>query len=240
MTASRARATCFLVILSMSVPAVTASDEVVPGLAVVTESNLRSLSLDGAEPFHRTPNEVVGERLIDVPGGPVRLALWSEVEPEGRVAEFYAISLDGNDMATVRQTSYVMELRHGRFDPAAGVPAVAAVLTANDDADLYIVQFVTQPLEEFRAAIAGLGGAVPRPPPWASPRLKTRRFRARRIRWRLAPASSSSRTPRSRNNDSSRALIEARSSVCMRVVPVLCPRQTHSNSLQPTQTKIAI
>ena len=40
------------------------------------------------------------------------------------------------------------------------IPPVAAGFEANDSANLYLVQFVTQPLEEYRAAIRDAGGVV--------------------------------------------------------------------------------
>ncbi|MDX1389111.1 MAG: peptidase S8, partial [Acidobacteriota bacterium] len=130
------------------------------GLVVWSDTAGYTLSLDGAEPFHRTSNEVVDDRLIDVAGSAARLALWSEVQPGGGTVPFYAISLDGSSVAAVRQTSYVVELRHGRFDPLTGVPPVDASLRAAEATDLYLVQFATQPLEEFRTTITELGGTV--------------------------------------------------------------------------------
>ena len=118
------------------------------------------LSLGDRVPFHRTANDVTNHRLIDVPGSPVRLALWMEVLPDKRTVPFYAVSLDGQSMATVRRTSYVLKVRHGDFDPGTRVPQVGALLAADESVRLYIVQFVTQPLEEFRRAIEDLGGEV--------------------------------------------------------------------------------
>jgi len=39
-------------------------------------------------------------------------------------------------------------------------PPVEALLAASETTNLYIVQFVTQPLEQFRTAIRNLGGTV--------------------------------------------------------------------------------
>ena len=41
----------------------------------------------------------------------MRVALWSEVQSDGREIPFYGISLDGVAMNTVRETSYVLKLR---------------------------------------------------------------------------------------------------------------------------------
>ncbi|UCC30407.1 MAG: S8 family serine peptidase [Phycisphaerales bacterium] len=129
-------------------------------LVVQVDGVNQTLTLEGGTPFHRTTNGVTSERLIDVPGSPIRLALWSEIDEDGQVVPFYAISQDGQSMATVRPTSYVLKLRHGDFDPGDVVPPVDASLAAEATTNLHIVQFVTQPLEEYRTAITDLGGTV--------------------------------------------------------------------------------
>ena len=130
------------------------------GLWLRAEGGGQTLSLAAdASPFHWTENEVIGPRLVEVPGSSVRLALWSEVGSDGATVPFYGISLDGRAMAAVRSTSYVLKLRRAQFDPAVRVP-VPASLAADDGTNLYVVQFVTQPLEEFRAGIEGLGATV--------------------------------------------------------------------------------
>jgi subtilisin-like proprotein convertase family protein len=130
------------------------------GLVLASRAGMTSLSLDGAEPFHRTADAVIGDRLIDVADSSVRIALWSQVGQDGAAEPHYAISIDGRSLATVRRTSYVMELRHGSFDPAVDVPTVEAALSAGAGGNLHLVQFVTQPLEEYRSAIRALGGTV--------------------------------------------------------------------------------
>jgi len=132
------------------------------GLIVQNDGADRALSLDGRVPFYRTTNDVIAPRLTEVPGSPIRLVLWEEILPNKAVVPFYAISLDGRTIATVRRTSYVLKLRYGDFDPGVGEPVVEARLAADASADLYIVQFVTQPLEEFRNIIEELGGKVHR------------------------------------------------------------------------------
>ena len=129
-------------------------------LTVQTVGSATRLSLDDGQAFHTTRRKVVDARLIDVPDSAVRLALWGEVAPDGRTVPHYAVSLDGATMSAAQPTSYVLKLRHGEFDPAVQAPAVRTSLAAGDGTGLYIVQFVTQPLEAYRAAIAALGGTV--------------------------------------------------------------------------------
>ncbi len=130
------------------------------GLAVRDSDGGFTLALAGQAPFHSTVNAVVGERLIDVPGSTTRLILWEETDVTGNTTPFYAISLDGKNIATLRSTSYVLKLRHGDHDPAVFVPSIDTSLAARDGTNLYFVQFVTQPLEEFRDTIEQLGGVV--------------------------------------------------------------------------------
>jgi len=169
MTANESRVgiVAFLLVLSLAIPAtgqesgLTQPESLPPsGLVVQTDGPDTTLSLGAGGPFHRTANEVTGQRLIEVADSSVRLVLWEEVLPDGRVAPFYAISLDGQTMATVRRTSYVLKVRHGDFDPDATVPPVAAPLAADATTNVYIVQCVSQPLTEFRTAIEDLGGTV--------------------------------------------------------------------------------
>ncbi|MCZ6698659.1 MAG: S8 family serine peptidase, partial [Planctomycetota bacterium] len=51
-------------------------------------------------------------------------------------------------------------MRHGDFDPAVAAPNVAAALSAEPASNLYIVQFVTQPLEAYRQALRDRGATV--------------------------------------------------------------------------------
>lgn len=129
-------------------------------LAVQASDAETILRLDSGEPFHRTVDAVTGARVIDVPNSTVKLVVWSEVAASGETTPFYAISLDGRSVVAVKPTSYFLKLRHGDFDPAVRVPPVETELAADETTRLFIVQFATQPLEEFRTAIEDLGGTV--------------------------------------------------------------------------------
>jgi len=99
-------------------------------------------------------------RLIDVPNSSVVLALWEETDASGASVPYYGISLDGRDFVRTTPTSYELGLRYARFDPLAGEPTVAAHLAADANVHLFIVQFVTQPLEVFVDAIESAGGTI--------------------------------------------------------------------------------
>jgi len=131
------------------------------GLAVTADGQAYNIGLSGAEPFYSTARKVSDERLIDVPGSPVLLALWRETSTSGDVVSHYAISLDGQKFSRARATSYILRLRYSNFDPLVTLPHIPDVLTADPATnEVYIVQFHTQPLQVFRERIETLGGTV--------------------------------------------------------------------------------
>jgi hypothetical protein len=101
------------------------------------------------------------ERSIMIPDSSVQIKLWEELRDIGEIVPYYSISLDGGKtIARTVQPTYELGLRYAMFDPLQGEPAIIPLLTANNDVHLYIVQFYTQPLEEFQQAITAQGGIV--------------------------------------------------------------------------------
>ena len=105
--------------------------------------------------------EILNERFISIPNSLILLRLWDERQQTGEILPFYSISVDGG-VSFVRtvQPSYELGLRYAHFDPLDGEPSIDPLLTANENTHLFIVQFVTQPLQEFRDAITAYGGVV--------------------------------------------------------------------------------
>ncbi len=136
-----------------------AAESLSPFLAHAHPDETR-LSIGGGAVFHATRNETCKLRSLQLAGSTARVLLWEEVLPNGDRVPYYAISLDGREVHAVRRASYEIKLRYSAFEPLAGVPVVPASATAGPDTSVYIVQFFTQPLVEYRAAIEVLGGAV--------------------------------------------------------------------------------
>ena len=131
------------------------------GLTVATgEDGITTLRVNGETPFHSTARTVASARLIELPGASTRVATWTETDAIGAMVPYYALGLDGAAVGEGRATSYVLELRHGRFDPIAQAPAIEDGLALGGDAELHIVQFVSQPLQAYRDVLEGLGGEV--------------------------------------------------------------------------------
>jgi len=105
--------------------------------------------------------EIINERQIVVPNSNIILRLWDEKTVNGNILPYYSISLDGgNTVVRTVQASYELGLRYKYFDPLLEKPFIESTLEAGEDTHLFIVQFVTQPLEEFHNAITSLGGIV--------------------------------------------------------------------------------
>ncbi|HVZ93515.1 MAG TPA: S8 family serine peptidase [Phycisphaerales bacterium] len=97
-------------------------------------------------------------RALALPNSAKTVVTWSE-----GATPWYAISLDGRTVAVATPTSYDIAAGSGAFDPLAPGRARAnppAQLAAAPDAQLMIVQFITQPLDEYRAAIENAGGRI--------------------------------------------------------------------------------
>ena len=130
---------------------------------VIRKNNLEySLSSQNLGTFHRSSQKIENARSIQLPNSRTELVLWEELQADGRTTSFYAISLDGQSVASVQETSYDILLRYAKFDPMRERPAVPENLKARaaGSDSVYIVQFVTQPLEEFTKAIEARGGRV--------------------------------------------------------------------------------
>jgi hypothetical protein len=113
-----------------------------------------SLRLTDRPAFHETRAQVRDLRTVNVPGSPSFVVLWSEGD-----THYYAISLDGRSVQAVRPARYELLLQRGAFDPLVN-PQGSTASALPPSQNLHIVQFVTQPLEAYRAAITALGGEV--------------------------------------------------------------------------------
>ena len=101
------------------------------GLTVTNIDGRQAIRVDGKTTLRTTSNAIRNQRIVDVSGSPVRLALWEEILSDGQVAPFYSVSLGGDVFSRARQTDYTIHLRYAGFDPLAeGEPMVDAVLTA--------------------------------------------------------------------------------------------------------------
>lgn len=151
-----------LLMLAFSLMPVTRAFTQSSGMVIRKNNQEYTLSSRDLGTFYHSSQKIQNARFIKLTNSSTELALWEEQQADGRTIPFYAISLDGRTVSTVQETSYDILLRYGKFDPAVQQPAIPEMLKASaPNADgVYIVQFVTQPLDEFRREIEARGGTI--------------------------------------------------------------------------------
>lgn len=121
---------------------------------------LVSASADGAQRVARqTLHPVADAAWRAIPGSNGFTLTWTELEPTGP-QPWFAVSLDGTRFDAVTPTRYELKLRYAVFDPLVDSPAVPAHLNANIGGNLWIVQYWTQGLEDYRAHLESQGAII--------------------------------------------------------------------------------
>ena len=139
-----------------------------------------SLSIPGQAAFHTASGAVVNTRVVQVPGTPTLLITWSERQAGRPAQPMYAISLDGRKVDTVQPASYVIDTQYAAFDPLVATPGVPDDMKAPAGNELYIVQYLTQPLPAMQEGVAAAGGSIQRYlPQWSQVVRMTPAARAR-------------------------------------------------------------
>ncbi|MFG0285974.1 MAG: S8 family serine peptidase [Phycisphaerales bacterium JB039] len=118
------------------------------------------LALAGAAPGAGPGVEIINRRITPVGEGLV--ITWEQRAPGGAAEAWFAISRDGARVDRIARTENLIRLRYASFDPLGFVPGVDERLKAPTGADVCIVQFVSQPLAQYRDDIRALGGSVER------------------------------------------------------------------------------
>ena len=152
------RALTLAVGLAVSVTGASA-DQTTPSLTTRRAGGQTSLVLNGAT-VHSTSAAVSGQRAVPFGNGSVAV-VWSEAAG-GKTTPMYAISLNGSSIDLVSEASYEIGLAYAPFDPLRGVPAVPGHLQAQPGNELYIVQYLTQPLPAMQEAVSATGAVIER------------------------------------------------------------------------------
>jgi hypothetical protein len=128
-------------------------------ILVVTSYSTVGTTFDDNLITPNSNNNIINERIISLPDTQIELHLWDEKHNDN-IIPYYGISIDGKNFVRVTEASYELGLRYAHFDPLNWLPPVDSGLAANSDTHLYIVQFFTQPIEEFKETIRNNGGEV--------------------------------------------------------------------------------
>jgi subtilisin family serine protease len=121
--------------------------------------DVAQVEFPGGTLVRATANAVSGLRALSIPGSEGVALSWSETDAQGAVTPWYALSLDGATVARTTTTDYVIAMERARFDPLAGLPDFARS-PVSWDGEVYLVQFHTQVLAEYRAALEAAGARV--------------------------------------------------------------------------------
>jgi hypothetical protein len=108
-----------------------------------------------ALPTWAVTNQRTEVRELRLSGKRSAARIWQE-----HGVHYYSLSLDGERFGAAVASDYALELRFARFDPALREPEVPAALRASPANRLFVVQYWTQALEDWRAAVRAAGGEI--------------------------------------------------------------------------------
>lgn len=104
------------------------------------------------------PEIRLNERVIAIPGTPVLVATWNEMVEDGPPTAYFSISRNGVGFGPSVQISNRIHLRFADFEPLQELPQPPVGLASENSLNrLFLVQFISQPLAEYRDQLATLG-----------------------------------------------------------------------------------
>ncbi len=129
---------------------------------IVIDEFSKSLGLRTVRDLRGRASSTDGVEEIGFPGSKTKAFVWTERLPNGSSLPFFAVSLDGENLAKVAAADNEIKLRYSTFDPLTGPPNVPDGFAAKNVAGrmAYIVQFKTQPLDEYREGLRVAGANV--------------------------------------------------------------------------------
>jgi Subtilase family len=130
-----------------------------PAVSVEREGRVTYIALASGAVLRRTDQDVQGARALRVPGSNALAVAWTEIDAHGGATSWYAISLDGQTLTRAQTTSYSIGLDQATFDPLVEQPTFPGSPRAWDG-EMFLVQFHTQVLAEYRAALEAAGARV--------------------------------------------------------------------------------
>lgn len=146
-----------LVVLATAVSNDNKVSAAAAGVHVSTDSGQFVLSADGLGEVTRSLENIGDARLMTFPDSPAKVVTWTAGDER-----HYALSLDGTTIGRSTTADYRIMLRYSEFDPLVSVPDVPYELSAHGAGGerTFIVQFVTQPIDEYARQIADAGGKL--------------------------------------------------------------------------------
>lgn len=109
------------------------------------------LKLDGGTAFRTASKPITSARTERLNDGTI-IGFYKEgTQPR------YVISQDGRTVLRDVDADYTLQLKVDSFDPLKRVPVSDLTVPSNPENDVYVIQFVTQPLDEYRTQLEAAG-----------------------------------------------------------------------------------
>lgn len=129
---------------------------------IVTDEYAASLGLSRVSELRGRASAIGEIEEIGFSGSKTKAFVWTEKLPNGASLPFFAISVDGENLAKVASADNKLKLRFNEFDPLSDPQNVPDGLAAKNVPGriAYIVQFKTQPLDEYRNGLRSAGAEI--------------------------------------------------------------------------------
>ncbi|MCB9882923.1 MAG: S8 family serine peptidase [Planctomycetes bacterium] len=135
------------------------AQEIGPALTVQHRDG-KDVLTNGGFTFREAQGSVLDFRVLSLEGSATRVATWRESGDPVNVS-WFAVAPRGLGWYEPTQSSFDLLLRYAQFDPITnGEPQLLDGLSARPTSRLWLVQFHTQGLPEYRTQIEALGGEV--------------------------------------------------------------------------------
>jgi serine protease AprX len=138
-------------------------DAVSPSSETITlDPVTKSLGISKVDDIYRTPRAVGEIKEFGFRGSKTKGFSWKGTLTDGTELDLFAISLDGETVAKVAVADRLVRLRFAEFDPLGNLPPPPDGFADAGDSGkaTYIIQFETQPLEEFRVELRSAGAEI--------------------------------------------------------------------------------
>ncbi len=128
-------------------------------VSVLENRGVNALQVEGVT-VRTTEANISEASFVAISRSATKVATWVE-GTRGESHPYYAISLDGKNWTEAKKTSYQLMLKAGSFDPKEA-SRQEFTLASRPESRLYVVQFVTQGLEDYRQALRNMGVEIHR------------------------------------------------------------------------------
>lgn len=124
---------------------------------VTKDAEQTVLRVEGLGEVYRTTAGISDAKVVTFPNSATKVVTWAAGSDRQ-----YAISLDGKTLDRSTTADFRVMMRYSEFDPLVSVPQIPSDLATRTVAGerTFIVQFITQPIDEYTHQIEAAGGKM--------------------------------------------------------------------------------